>query len=159
MIAAPKTYEVVGRSAAGGDATIQAAGEVIPIDARWAAETPSALPGPAEFLAAAFAACLLKNLERSSSLLPFHYESAEVRVRARRQDAPPRFVEIDYELRIVTTEGQRRVDLVHRNLRQFGTVYNTLAAVCDVHGTVIAMEPGAAPDAARTPGEHEEPQA
>jgi len=32
-------------------------------------------------------------------------------------------------MRLVTDEDERRVDLLHRNLRQFGTVYNTLAAV------------------------------
>jgi hypothetical protein len=29
--------------------------------------------------------------------------------------------------------------LVHANLRKFGTVFNTLAAVCDVHGTVTGV--------------------
>lgn len=33
------------------------------------------------------------------------------------------------------------MELLHRNLRQYGTVYNTLAAVCDVHGRVVAVQP------------------
>lgn len=60
---------------------------------------------------------------------------------ARRQDAPPKFTEISYELRLVTSEPQRRIDLLHRNLRRYGTVYNTLAAACEVHGRVIAAQP------------------
>jgi uncharacterized OsmC-like protein len=144
VTARPLTYEVHGRSTAGGSASVRAGHRDIPIDARWPAGEPSGDPGPAELLASAFAACLIKNLERASAMLPFRYDSAEVTVRARRQDAPPRFVEIEYELRIVTQEEPRRVDLVHRNLRQFGTVYNTLAAVCEVHGTAVAVPPGPA---------------
>ncbi|MDA8040721.1 MAG: hypothetical protein M0Z69_16535 [Actinomycetota bacterium] len=50
---------------------------------------------------------------------------------ARRQDSPPKFVERSCELRISTGEPGRRVDLVHLNLRRFGTAYNTVAAHCD----------------------------
>lgn len=136
MSTPPTTYTVHARST-GEVAEVIAADEAIGIDARWGAE-PAGLPGPAELLAAAFAACLLKNLERSRSMLSFSYEHAEVRVVAHRQDAPPKFVGISYELTIATDESERRVELVHRNLQKFGTVYNTLAAVCDVHGDVVA---------------------
>jgi uncharacterized OsmC-like protein len=137
----PKSYRVQGRSVAGGEAAIGAGNQSIPIDASWAAEEPSGLPGPAELLASAFAACLLKNLERSRALMSFQYESAEIDVHARRQDVPPKFIEIEYELRVVTAENRRRVELLHLNLSKYGTVYNTLAAVCDVHGQVIAVPP------------------
>lgn len=80
-------------------------------DASWA-RPPSGLPGPAELLASAFAACLLKNVERVSKLLPFRYEAAEVDVTARRQDRPPKFTEILYELRLVTAPDHR-VELLH----------------------------------------------
>jgi len=143
MTPAPTTYEVHGRSVAGGAATIDAGNQSVPIDARWAAEEPSGLPGPAELLASALAACMLKNLERSSSLMPFSYVSAEVSVRSRRQDAPPQFVEFEYEIRLVTNEDERRVELLHRNLNHYGTVYNTLAAVADVHGTIVVVKPPA----------------
>jgi uncharacterized OsmC-like protein len=139
MVSSPTTYRVHGQGIAGHEASIQAGGQRVPIDSRWGAELPSELPGPAELLAAAFTACLLKNLERSGSMMPFSYQSAEIDVTARRQDSPPKFVEIEYEIRIVTDETPRRVELLHRNLSQFGTVYNTLAAVCDVHGTVVAV--------------------
>jgi uncharacterized OsmC-like protein len=140
MSAPPTTYTVHARST-GETAEVIAADEAIAIDARWGAE-PAGLPGPAELLAAAFSACLLKNLERSRSMLSFSYEHAEVRVVAHRQDTPPKFVGISYELTIATDEPERRVELVHRNLQKYGTVYNTLAAVCDVRGTVIAVPTG-----------------
>jgi len=136
----PTSYTVRARTLGHGRAEADAGDQTIAFDASWAA-LPSGLPGPAELLASAFAACLLKNLERAGHLLGFRYESAEVDVVARRQDAPPKFVEITYELRIATDEAQRRVDLVHLNLRKFGTVFNTLAAACDVRGRVVASGP------------------
>ncbi|MCC6270874.1 MAG: OsmC family protein [Microbacteriaceae bacterium] len=142
MTTPPKAYRVHGHSVAGKSASITAGNQLIPIDSRWGSDQPSdqpsELPGPAELLAAAFTACLLKNLERCGELLKFSYESADIDVRARRQDSPPTFVEIEYNIRIVTGENERRIELLHRNLSQYGTVYNTLAAVCNVHGTVVA---------------------
>lgn len=98
----------------------------------------SELPGPAELLAAAFAACLLKNVERFSEIQPFHHSGASVRVEIERQDSPPRFTRIAYELRLVTDEDERRVGLLHRNLQKHGTVFNTLASACEVTGELIA---------------------
>lgn len=142
MSSPPTTYTVHARST-GGAAEAIAADETVAFDVRWGAE-PEGLPGPADLLGSAFAACLLKNLERSRAMLSFSYDRAEVRVVVHRQDAPPRFTEISYELTIVTDEPARRVELVHRNLQKYGTVYNTLAAVCDVHGEVVVapVEPG-----------------
>lgn len=130
---------------AGGRSTITAGNQTIPADATWAAAEPPGSPGAAELLAGAFAACLMKNLERSSALLSFRYQRADIDVRARRQDIPPRFVEIEHALRLVPDEDERRVDPVHRDLRLFGTVYNALAAVCDVPGRVVTVLPTADP--------------
>lgn len=149
-----RIYHVQGRSESGLSAALVAGNQTIPIDATWAAEEPSGLPGPAELLASAFAACILKNVERASAMMPFQYESAEVDVTARRQDAPPRFVEIEYAVRVVTAEANRRVELLHRNLAQFGTVFNTLAAVCNVHGTLVAVPPPAATPGTTLPHGH-----
>ena len=134
----PTEYVVRARGSADGSSAVRAAGATIGLDTAWGA-APTGEVGPAELLASAFAACLLKNLARTRQLLGFDYEEAEVEVRARRQDSPPRFVEIAYVLRVRTDEPARRLALVHLNLRKFGTVYNTLASVCDVHGTVEPM--------------------
>ena len=77
---------MTARVSSPGHAAIDAGSDTLPIDAGWATE-PSGHPGPAELLAAAFAACLVKNLERSGQLLDFRYESAQVVVTARRQEA------------------------------------------------------------------------
>jgi uncharacterized OsmC-like protein len=135
------TYHVAAHTTGGGRAAAQLGSEPVTLDTAWAAP-PSGLAGPAELLTAAFAACLLKNVERASQMLPFQYRHAAVDVTARRQDDPPKFVEITYELRLDTDEPERRIDLLHRNLRRYGTVYNTLAAVCAVDGRVVARSPG-----------------
>ncbi len=132
----PTVYRVRARSIGGGRAEAAAGTETIAFDASWGSE-PSGLPGPAELLASALAACLLKSLERSGQLLPFRYEGAEVDVSARRQDAPPKFAEVTWEMRLVTDEPEHRVDLLDRNLRRFGTVYNTLSAACAIEGRIV----------------------
>ena len=136
MSEAPTEYLVRAQCVTGGIADVHAGDQIVHVDARWGSKTPSALPGPTELLASAFAACLMKNLERSSLLLGIGYRSAEVNVRARRQDSPPKFVEIEYEMRVDTDASEHQLEVLHRNLKKFGTVYNTLAAVCEVHGTV-----------------------
>ncbi|MFZ0324617.1 MAG: OsmC family protein [Actinomycetes bacterium] len=133
------THQVRAHSVAGRDASVEAINQTVPIDARWVADEPSGLPGPAELLLAAFAACLMKNLARSSAIIGFEYHQADIDVTARRQERPPKFVEIEYEVRLVTDEEERHLELLHRNLRNFGTVYNTLAAVCDVHGDIVPV--------------------
>jgi uncharacterized OsmC-like protein len=142
------SYSVHARTTERGIAEADVGNETIRFDASWASE-PSGLPGPAELLAASFTACLLKNLERAGQLLDFKYDHAEVDVIARRQDSPPKFVDISYEMRITTPETQRRVELVHRNLQKYGTVYNTLAAVCNVHGQVVAVSTTGQPGQSR----------
>ncbi|HLN77868.1 MAG TPA: OsmC family protein [Nocardioidaceae bacterium] len=131
-------YRVNARADASGTAVIDAAGSPILFNGSWESAVEG-LPGPAELLAGAFAACLLKNLSRSKALLDFEYDGAEVDVVVEREEKPPRIVSVGYTLRVTTDEPERRVELMHKNLRKFGTVYNTLAAVCDVDGSVEAV--------------------
>lgn len=136
MAVSPLTYSVEARIVAPGHSELRAKQTTIPFDS--SPRTSDVLPGPAELLCSAFAACLLKNVERFSEILSFRQEGASVRVTAERQQEPPRFVTIRYELRLATDEPQQRVDLLHRNLKNHGTVFNTLAEVCEVSGTVLA---------------------
>jgi uncharacterized OsmC-like protein len=138
---APKVqlYEAVGRLRRGGEGQLEAHGLVTPFDAT--AGRVENLAGPADLLCAALSACILKNVERFSQLLPFRYESATVLVVAEREDQPPRIVRMRYELEIVTDEPAVRVELIHRNLEKFGTITNTLSRACEVTGTVTAIAP------------------
>ncbi len=134
-------YRITATVRPSGAASVTAGEASLTIDTRWGAEVVGE-PGPADLLAAAFAACLLKNLARCHELLGFRYTEAHVEVIARRQDSPPRFVAITYTVRVATDEPDRRVELAHQNLRKFGTVYNTLAAVCDVQGSMESYPVG-----------------
>jgi len=130
------TYRVRGVSRPGGHGRIRCAATDVKIDT--GSVSGGFRPGPAELLCASLAACLLKNIERYSELLPFEYETAAVQVDAERQDWPPQMTALRYRIEIVTNETPARVDLLHRNIRKYGTITNTLAAVCDLSGEMVA---------------------
>jgi|GEM_PF-661198 len=140
---APHEYTVRARSGVEGIGWIDAKDQTIKFDRAWGGPPSVEVPGPAEVLASAFAACLLKNIERFSQLLPFSYEDVEVDVTIHRQDRPPRFDRIDYVITLTTDASTDRVALLAKNLSKYGTVYNTLAATCDVTGSIETRSPGA----------------
>lgn len=95
------------------------------------------LLNPAELLLSAFAACLLKNVERLSPTIRLTYQQAAVRVQGVREDKPPRMSRVEWTLTLWTDDPPNRVDLLDRNLRKQGTIYNTLAASCEVVGRIM----------------------
>ena len=103
---------------------------------------------PAELLLTALAACMLKALERVLPMLKFSLRDATVRVHGVRQDVPPRLVTVDYEIIVETDESDERLDLLHRNVQKYGTVYNTLARAVKLSG---AIHRAGAPAHAMTP--------
>ena len=44
-----------------------------------------------------------------------------------RQDVPPRLESITYEIIVDTDEPDQRLNLLHENVRKYGTVFNTIA--------------------------------
>ncbi|TXF90259.1 OsmC family protein [Neolewinella aurantiaca] len=95
------------------------------------------LPNPAELLLGAFAACCLKNVQRFSTLLGYDYTAAKIEVKGERQEKPTKMIAIRYIIRIESVDEKLNLKLLHRNLRKFGTIYNTLKEVCDVSGELI----------------------
>ncbi len=91
---------------------------------------------PAELLLASLAACMIKGIERVAPLLKFVFRGVEVRLRGERQDNPPKMVSITYELVVDTDESDRRLTLLHDNVRKFGTISNTIAAATKLEGTI-----------------------
>ena len=91
---------------------------------------------PAELLLAAVAACMIKGIERVTPLLQFHLRGVEVSLKAERQDSPPRINSIDYEILVDTDEDDHRLELLHTNVRKFGTISNTIAAATELKGTL-----------------------
>jgi len=91
---------------------------------------------PAELLLAAIAACMIKGIERVTPMLDFKLDGVEVSLHAVRQDAPPRIVSVDYELVVDTDESDQRLELLHKNVRKYGTISNTVATVARLEGTI-----------------------
>jgi uncharacterized OsmC-like protein len=96
---------------------------------------------PAELFLSAFAACVLKNVERFSEILKFSYTKADISVHGVREEPPPRLTKVHYELTIWTEESQHRIDLLRKNLEKHGTIFNTIALACIVSGEVRIESP------------------
>jgi|WetSurMetagenome_2_1015567.scaffolds.fasta_scaffold02970_3 uncharacterized OsmC-like protein len=82
---------------------------------------------PAELLLAALAACIVKGIERVTPLLKFQLHGLTVQVHGVRQDVPPKMESITYEIIVDTDEDDRRLALLHDNVKKFGTVFNTVS--------------------------------
>lgn len=91
---------------------------------------------PAEMLLASLAACMLKGAERVAPMLEFDLRGVEVSLHGQRQDSPPKMIRIAYEIVVETDESDQRLDLLHRNLRKYGTISNTLAEATELVGTI-----------------------
>jgi uncharacterized OsmC-like protein len=88
---------------------------------------------PAELLLAALAACIIKGIERVTPLLNFQLRGLAVHVHGVRQDVPPKMESITYEIVVDTDEDDRRLALLHDNVKKYGTVFNTVT-----HGTALS---------------------
>lgn len=91
---------------------------------------------PAELLLAAVAACILKSMERVAPMIQFTYRGVTVNVHGVRQDSPPKMLRIEYTIEVDTDENDRKLELMHENIRKYGTVYNTVAPGTELTGTV-----------------------
>jgi len=91
---------------------------------------------PAELLLAAVAACMIKGVERVTPMLKFELRGVEVKLHGVRQDSPPKMISIDYEIIVDTDENDRRLQLLHTNIRKFGTISNTIAEATKLEGTI-----------------------
>lgn len=89
---------------------------------------------PAELLLAALSGCMIKGIERVIPIHKFQLRGVEVRVHGVRQDVPPRMESIDYEIVVDTDEDDRRLALLHDNVKKFGTVFNTVAPGTELSG-------------------------
>lgn len=91
---------------------------------------------PAELLLAALSACIIKGIERVTPILEFELRGVEVRVHGVSQDAPPLMESIDYEIIVETDESDHRLELLHDNVRKYGTVFNTVSPGTELNGVL-----------------------
>ena len=96
---------------------------------------PDAL-NPVELLLAAQAACFIKGVERLAPTLNFEYTSVKVLLTAERPDDEARLDSVSYQLIIGTQESDHRLELLHKNLKKQGTIYNTLSAGTTLTGII-----------------------
>jgi uncharacterized OsmC-like protein len=96
---------------------------------------------PAELLLAALAACIIKGIERVTPMLKFSLRSIQVTVDGVRRDSPPGMESITYAIVIDSDETDQRLDLLHTNVRKFGTVFNTVAPGTQLSGTLRRQDP------------------
>jgi uncharacterized OsmC-like protein len=93
---------------------------------------------PVELLLAALAACLIKGVERVAATLGIEYESVDVSLTAHRPVDEARIEDIRYLIRIETKADQKKLDLLHKNLMKFGTIYNTIKSGTTLAGEIVA---------------------
>ena len=95
---------------------------------------------PAELLLAALSACMIKGIERVTPILKFTLQGVEVHIRGVRQDVPPKMESIDYEIIVDTGETDQRLELLHENVKKYGTVFNTVAPGTALSGVLRRKE-------------------
>jgi uncharacterized OsmC-like protein len=69
-------------------------------------------------------------------ILKFQLDGVEVRIHGVRQDDPPQMKAITYEIAVASQESDRRLELLHQNVRRYGTVFNTLVPGTALSGTL-----------------------
>jgi uncharacterized OsmC-like protein len=94
---------------------------------------------PAELFLASIAACMIKGIERVAPMIHFQFRGVEVRLHGVRQDSPPMMVSVEYELIVHTDEDDRRLELLHTNVRKYGTISNTVAKATKLEGAIRRM--------------------
>ena len=94
------------------------------------------LASPAELFLSSFSACILKNLERFSTLLKFEYSHAAISVNAIRNEKPPKLDEINYSLKIYSKDVSINLKLLKKNIEKYGTIYNTVNSSCSITGEI-----------------------
>ena len=99
---------------------------------------------PAELFLAAIAACMIKSLERVAQLLNLEIHGIEVSFHGTRQDSPPKMTVLTYELIVDTDADDHKLDLLHQNVRKYGTSYNTVAKATRLTSRVV-RHPNASP--------------
>ncbi len=70
-------------------------------------------------------------------MLGFELRGIEVSLHAIRQESPPKLLSIDYVITVDTDEPTHRIELLHTNIRRYGTISNTLALAVPLTGTIV----------------------
>jgi uncharacterized OsmC-like protein len=69
-------------------------------------------------------------------MINFNLRGAEVKLHATRQDSPPKILSVEYDIIVDTDESDHRLELLHTNIRKYGTISNTIAAAVELQGKI-----------------------
>lgn len=64
------------------------------------------------------------------------WRTASRRMDGVRQDVPPKMESISYEIIVDSDESEHRLELLHENVKKYGTVFNTVAPGTQLVGTL-----------------------
>ncbi len=131
-------YHIKASSVANEDAVIHIKESTIAFGTT--PKSADTLPSPAELFLGSFASCMLKNVERFSSILKFTYTKATVEVSAIRIENPLKMDNIVYELTIYSNDKALKPALLKKNIEKFGTIYNTVKLSCSISGTINTIK-------------------
>lgn len=98
---------------------------------------PDAL-NPVELLLAALSACFIKGVERVAPTLGISYDSVDVELTAHRPVDEARIKDINYVVTVGTDADATKIELLHKNLLKFGTIFNTVKLGTKLSGSVVA---------------------
>ena len=130
------TFEVTATRLDSAGSLVTAKQTEIVIDTGMAGR-PDAL-NPVELLLAALSACMIKGIERVAETLGVDYDRVHVSLTAHRPEAEARIEDISYVVTVGTDADQAKLDLLHKNLMKFGTIYNTVKSGTNLSGVVVA---------------------
>ncbi len=128
------TYDVTARRVDGHGSLAQAKQAQIMLDTDMAGRVDAF--NPAELFLASIAACMIKGIERVVPMLFFDLRGVTVSLHGERQDSPPKMTSVSYVLTVDTDESDQRLELLHKNVRKFGTISNTVAEVVNLTGEI-----------------------
>ncbi len=94
---------------------------------------------PVELLLASLSACIIKGIDRVAGTLGIEYASVHVALTAHRPDDEARIDDISYLITIGTSADQAKLELLHKNLMKFGTIYNTVKSGTRLAGEIKAL--------------------
>ncbi len=94
---------------------------------------------PIELLLASQAACFIKGIERVAPTLNFAFSRVSVSLTAQRPETEARISKLAYRIEIETEESDSRLELLHKNLKRQGTIFNTISATTNMHGEVVRV--------------------
>lgn len=132
-------FNLSGSHDVGGPTSVTSKSAVLNIDTSLAGSQTEL--NPVELLLAAQAACFIKGIERVAPTLNFSFSRVSVFLEAQRPETEARISDLAYRIEIETRETDARLELLHKNLKRQGTIYNTISASTNLHGEIIRVSP------------------